>query len=274
MITRLNTLFSLIFLLILSSCGTDKNTEQATSSPQVQQAANPAAEGFRASDSDKKAISIADEVMQAMGGRSTWDNTAHIHWTFFGNRHLLWDKLNQQVRIEIPKSNMVIVTDLRQEGIGKVWANGQEMTEADSVAKYVKQGKSIWINDAYWLVMPFKLKDSGVALNYTREDTTQAGANADVLTLTFQGVGDTPQNKYEVWVDKTSKLVTQWAYFQDASQTEPKLVTPWDDYQEIGGLMLSGDRKMAKLTNIQIPSSLPENAFTTGKMILPMSQTN
>jgi hypothetical protein len=32
-----------------------------------------------------------------------------------------------------------------------------------------------WINDAYWLVMPWKLQDPGVTLSYVKTDTLQMG---------------------------------------------------------------------------------------------------
>jgi hypothetical protein len=34
---------------------------------------------------------------------------------------------------------------------------------------------SLWINDAYWLVMPWKLQDPGVTLSYVKTDTLQMG---------------------------------------------------------------------------------------------------
>jgi hypothetical protein len=53
---------------------------------------NPAAEGFNESASDAKAIAIADEVMQAMGGRKAWDKTRYLSWKFFSFRQLTWDR--------------------------------------------------------------------------------------------------------------------------------------------------------------------------------------
>ena len=53
---------------------------------------NPPAEGFNAAASDDKAIALADQVMEKMGGRKNWDNTRYLHWNFFGRRTLLWIK--------------------------------------------------------------------------------------------------------------------------------------------------------------------------------------
>ena len=222
---------------------------------------NPAMEGFNKSASDEKAIAIADEVMKAMGGRKTWDETRFLVWDFFGARRLYWDKWTGDVRIEFLKEDTKMVLNIHNLD-GKVYKNGQELNQPDSISNYLKQGKSIWINDSYWLVMPFKLKDSGVRLNYSREDTLSGGRPADVLTLTFDGVGDTPQNKYEVFVDRNDNLIKQWAFFRDATQDAASFIRPWDNYQAFGKLLLSGNRSdNGGPTDVHVPDSLPATVF-------------
>lgn len=222
---------------------------------------NPAAEGFDAAGSDAKAVAIADEVMAAQGGRKAWDNTKFIRWNFFGNRKLTWNKWTGDVRVEGLKDGSVALVNLNT-GKGRYFKNGAEYTQPDSLAKYLPRAKSAWINDSYWLVMPFKLKDSGLTLKYVGEEKTEAGAEADKLQLTFKNVGDTPQNKYYVWVDKSSHLVTQWAHYRKAEDEKPNFVLPWKDYQKMGNLLLSGDRGARKITEIEVLDNLPEATFT------------
>jgi hypothetical protein len=223
---------------------------------------NPPMEGFNMAGSDPKAIQIADSVMAAQGGRESWDETRYISWNFFGNRKLLWDKATGNVRVEHLKDDTKILVNVNTDE-GRVYKDGAEVTQLDSVAKYLQRGKEAWINDSYWLVMPFKLKDSGVTLKYLGEETTQAGQPADVLQLTFESVGVTPENKYKVYVDKETNLVSQWAYFKSASDPEPAFVMPWQDYQTYGKLKLSGDRGQAKITDIKVLDEVPETAFTS-----------
>lgn len=245
---------ALIGLLILlgSSC----------SQPHQQESKNPPMPGFDAPGSDAKAIAIADQVMEAQGGRHNWDATHYLAWNFFGNRKLIWDKYTGNVRVENLKDDTKIIVNVN-DGRGKAYKNGVEVTQPDSVAKYLTEGKEAWINDSYWLVMPFKLKDSGLTLKYVGEDTTQAGAKADVLQLTFKGVGVTPENGYKVYIDKQSHLVTQWAHFKEAHQAAPTFVMPWQDYQRYGTIRLSGDRGQGKLTDIHVFDQLPERVFTS-----------
>ncbi|MEZ4988583.1 MAG: hypothetical protein R2795_26775 [Saprospiraceae bacterium] len=187
------------------------------------QESNPAAAGFNKSASDPEAIAIADQVMQAMGGRTAWNNTRYIYWNFFGSRQLLWDKFTGNVRIDIPKENTVLQIHLHSN-TGKAMVRGQVMTEPDSIAYYLDRAKSIWINDSYWLVMPFKMKDSGVTLKYLGKGNTEEGAKADIVQLTFEEVGRTPDNKYHVYVEETSRLVTQWKFLKTIRT--PHLVSP------------------------------------------------
>jgi hypothetical protein len=243
-------------LVILVSLSCQQNNEE-----NGVHASNPPAPGFDVANSDPAAVELADSIMAAMGGRKNWDKTRFISWNFFGRRDLVWDKTEGNVRIEsLPDSTiyLVNVNDLK----GRVQIKGQELTEPDSLQKMLSRAKSIWINDSYWLVMPFKLKDTGVALRYLGEDTTATGMTCNVLELTFQNVGDTPQNKYRVYVDLKDNLVKQWAYYKDASQDSASQVWPFDNYQKHGDILLSADRSDSKgPRSVRVDEKLPTALF-------------
>ena len=219
---------------------------------------NPPAEGFNLEGSDMIAMLLADKCMIAMGGREAWDNTRYISWNFFGRRDHLWDKSTGDVRIEDPSNGITMLMNIKDRQ-GQVFKNGALVS--DSSDYFLQKGYEWWVNDSYWLVMPYKLKDSGVTLKYLREDTTMTGSAADVIYMSFDSVGVTPQNVYEVWVDTDSKLVTQWAYYPDSSAVEPRFVTPWADYEKYGNIMLSGDRGNYGLENIAVLEEVPNNIF-------------
>jgi hypothetical protein len=242
----------LLFFLLLSASVV---VAQSKKSP------NPPAQGFDLTGSDPKAVQLADEVMAAMGGRKAWDNTQLIAWNFFGNRKLVWDKWNGMVRVDNLRDDQTVLLNINTDK-GRVFRGGRELTEPDSIAKYVKAGKAAWINDSYWLVMPFKLKDSGVTLKYLGDTTaTKDGKPADLIQMTFKGVGVTPDNKYHVWVDKQSHLVTQWAHFSKYTDPTPRFTLPWGDYQKHGAILLSGERGDRDLTDIMVFTGLPGEVF-------------
>jgi len=246
----------LIFLAMLAGCSTGESEKENVED------LNPPSSGFNESGSDPQAIEIADKVMLAMGGRKNWDNTHYLCWNFFGRRYLVWDKWTGDVRIEsYPDSIQYILNINTMKGRARV--KGVEITDTDSLNNLLERGKRIWINDSYWLVMPYKLKDSGVTLKYLREEMTQDGDLSDVLQLTFEDVGVTPQNKYEVWVDKESSMVRQWAYYAYDTLQEPGFIVPWKDWQAKGQIMLSGNRGDNKLSDIMVLEKCPENTFSS-----------
>jgi hypothetical protein len=246
---------SLTLTLFLFSCG---ETSQTT---QEEHYGNPAAEGFNEAESDAKAIAIADEVMEAMGGREAWDNTHYIAWKFFGRDALVWDKWTGNVRIDAG-NGMTYLTNIN-DGTGRAFMNGEEIVDADSVQNLMQRAKSTWINHSYWLVMPFKLKDSGVTLKYVGEEATADGKAADKLNLTFENVGRTPQNMYYVWVDKETKLVSQWAYYSSQEAEQPGFTMPWLDYKKHGEIMLSSSRGERGMEDVMVFDELPESVFTS-----------
>ena len=200
---------------------------------------NPAAEGFNSEESDSMAISIADRVMEAMGSRTAWDTTDVFQWTFFGRRTHTWDKENQSVQISVPGQNMEYQVNLG-DMTGTVVKGGVSYTESDSISHYLEQARRMWINDSYWLFMPFKLKDSGVRLKHVGTDTTLAGEMSDLLEMTFIEVGVTPDNKYIIYVDQGDRLVKQWDFYTLATDSLPRFQSAWPNYQRYGDLKLSG----------------------------------
>lgn len=202
---------------------------------------NIAAEGFNTLDSDSTAITIADEVMKAIGGRKNWDETKFLKWNFFGARRHIWNKSTGDLIIEGIKDTFDIRMNLKTN-TGTVNYKGVNLTAKDSLQKYLDKGKSMWINDSYWVFMPHKLKDSGVTLQYQGRDTTQKGRIADILSLTFQNIGDTPENMYKVYVDDSTRLISQWDFYNSADDTIPRFTTPWNDYSLYDRILLSNSR--------------------------------
>ena len=56
--------------------------------------------GFDGTGSDSRAIEIADDVMERLGGRVNWDATRFITWSFFGLHLHVWDKWTGDLRFE------------------------------------------------------------------------------------------------------------------------------------------------------------------------------
>lgn len=239
-----------------------------TGSLRGQDSKYPAMEGFNAEESDAMAIQIAENVMENLGGWENWDKTRYVTWRFFGRRLHVWDKWTGNVRIE--NGDMTILMNINTKE-GRVWENGEPVVNPDTLAQRLERGYRMWVNDSYWVFMPYKLKDTGVTLKYMGDGETEDGNPAHMLRLTFENVGVTPQNKYDVYVDKESNMVTQWSYYRNASDEDPGFTLPWKNWQKYGNIMISDDRGRSKHSDIAVFDELPASVFESPKPVDMMS---
>ena len=215
-----------------------------------------------AQSKDKKAEAIVKEMLIAMGGANNYNNTHFIQWDFV-NRKLSWDKWTGNVRVENPTANQVILVNINTLK-GKVYENGVLLADETKANGLLEKAKNWWINDSYWLVMPWKLQDPGVTLAYVKTDKLPNGKTADILQLTFSAVGVTPENKYWLYVDKENHLIQQWAYYKNFNDAEPKFMKPWNNYQKAGNILLSFDRPNEDVgpKNVVVKSTFDSAIFT------------
>ena len=73
---------------------------------------------------------------------------------------------------------------------GTVYEDGKKL-EGQAAAKAIEAAYGAYINDFYWLAMPWKWLDEGVNLKYAGKKP-QGGENCDVVEFTFGKVGLTP----------------------------------------------------------------------------------
>jgi hypothetical protein len=220
---------------------------------------NPAAEGFDIENSDPAAVELADSVMSAMGGRANWDKTRFLSWES-NNRKFFWDKNTGNVRIEEPSESVIYLMNSGTDD-GKIQKNGKEVSD-DSLTIMLSHAKNIWAEESYLLIMPFKLKDSGVTLMYLGEDTLSNGTKCNVLELTIKKSGDAHETKSRVFVDLKDNLVKQWARYEDAEQDSASEVVSFDNYKRYGDILLSTDRSDGRgPKNVKVDEGLPDSIF-------------
>ncbi len=208
--------------------------------------------------------------MDAMGGQDAWDNTRHLSWNFMGRGRLHhWDKWTGNVRIETaagqnrqgePTPTTLTLMNINTRE-GRAWVDGEEVF-GEQLDERLDGGWRAWVNDAYWMFMPYKLLDPGVNLTYVGEDIMEDDREADVLQLTFESVGVTPDNRYLVYVARDSGLVEQWSWFASRDQAEPGFTRPWADWERFGDIMIATDHGFGAEWDIAVHDSLPEAVYT------------
>ena len=235
----------------------------------------PGAASMPRASSDAKAMEVAERVMQSLGGREAWENTRFIRFGFgterdgrFQGRTHVWDKWTGRYRVEGQTREgqpYVVLMDLDTRE-GRAWVAGKELA-GDELKQQLERGYGAWINDTYWLLMPYKMTDPGVRLSYAGEETMD-GAMYDKVQLRFDNVGLTPDDTYWVWVNRGTGLVDRWDYVLRGEDVPPT-TWMWSGWTRHGDIMLAGERLNPKenrkllLHEIAVLDSVPDAAFTS-----------
>ena len=230
--------------------------------------------------SDPKAVAVALRAMQALGGEAAWNATRYLRFDFAvdrGGKTLVrrahtWDKWNGRYRVEGKDKDgkdvvvtMNINTKEGQATRGSAPLAGPELKAA------LDDAYAWWVNDTYWLLMPYKMRDPGVVLTLAGQE--KKGEDAwDKVLLTFEGVGLTPKDRYWVFVNAKTGLVDRWEFVLKGEKTPP-VPFDWKGWKAYGRIQLADDRVSPKdgtrihFPVLDAPAALPAEAFAlaTGK---------
>lgn len=226
---------------------------------------------------DAKAAAVATELTNAMGGQRTWDVLPYFRFDFVVVREgkevarfrHWWDKRNMRCRVEGPDEKGRIVTAIfsLKDKKGKSFTDGIVDTDPKNTADIIENGYARWVNDTYWIIMPFKLRDPGAHLQYggLRKGTT--GQVYDVLKLSFDpGIGLTPKDHYTLYINRKTHLIDRWQMMlQD--QKPPPAAASWTGWTQVGPVKLATMHQMEgkpvqiRFDNVAAPPTMDESIF-------------
>jgi hypothetical protein len=188
--------------------------------------------------------------MESLGGADAWNNTHYLRFDFAvdrGGKTLVrrahtWDKWTGRYRLESTTKegapSVVLMNVNTKEG--SAFLKGTKL-QGEAAKKYLEQAYGTWVNDTYWLLMPYKMKDPGVMLALDGED--KKGADAwDKVRLTFDNVGLTPKDKYWAYVNRKTGLVDRWDFVLKGER-EPPSTFMWKNWKPYGKIQLADDRQ-------------------------------
>ncbi len=193
---------------------------------------------------DPKADAVAETTLEAMGGRTAWEATRYLRFNFFGFRLHHWDRYTGRHRLEgeTREGQAYVVLHNVHSRQGQVWLDG-ELQSGEAKAEWLERAYKAWINDTYWLLMPYKLRDPGVDLSYDGEEEID-GTVYDRLHLAFEGVGVTPGDQYWAYVNRETGLMDRWAYrLQSYEEGREATHWLWLDWKSYGGIRLAAVRR-------------------------------
>lgn len=230
---------------------------------------------------DAKAAAVARSFEEAMGGLARWESVPYVRFDFVvvkdGKeiarfRHW-WDKRRGRDRVEGPDDKGRVVAAIVNLANRKGRSFTAAFADKDSAeaAAHVQAGYERWVNDTYWLMMPFKLGDPGANLKYDGVKKGPGGVEWDVLELTFDpGVGLTPKDHYWLYINRKSHLMDKWEYLLQEMKPPAQSAT-WEAWTKLGPVRLStvhrfeGKPTMLRFENVELPATMDESIFADAR---------
>lgn len=206
---------------------------------------------------DAASAKVLDALESAMGGRAAWEAMPSLRFDWVVERdgkeamraQHLWDRARGRYRVDWrTREGAEIRTafDLATR-TGKAMVNGVAAAPA-AVDSLMKSGYGRFINDSYWLLMPWKLRDPGVRVEHAGAEAID-GRQYDVLHVSFASVGLTPGDHYWAWIDRDTHRMDRWAFFLEGMEGEPARdkarAWTWSDWRQSGGAWFAADRRDA-----------------------------
>ena len=226
---------------------------------------------------DAKAMEIAEKLLVSMGGMEKWEKARYFRFDFVVEKEgkmiadfkHLWDRYTGRYRVEgvteKGEKYVILFKDINSKQ-GDAFVNGKP-SQGDEKKKFMDTGYERFINDSYWILMPYKWKDPGVILKYEGTSKGAEGKVWDKVLLTFDNVGLTPKDKYWGYVNQATGLMDKWEFILNGGKG-PATMAEWSNWQNFGGIMLSTEKKFKGqplrilFKSVAVSASTDEKQFT------------
>lgn len=178
----------------------------------------------------EKQWSTAEKIANA-NGFENWKNVSELHFTFNVDRDTTHFERTWTWNPKLDKVSLI--------------------SEKDSITYYRKSVDSssisadkAFINDKFWLLVPFQLVWDTAAtiseMTITEAPISKSQLNKITITYPNQG-GYTPGDAYDLYFGD-DYLLKEWIY-RKGNSPEPTMMTTWEDYQDFGGIKIAKTHK-------------------------------
>jgi hypothetical protein len=199
-----------------------------------------------ADESTDKAQQLATDLWKSSGGEN-WAKVKEVHFTFLVESEGKALFSAQHVWHVAAGTDEVKWKD-KQGKDHQVTANLVTPASDDEG----KTAYARWVNDAYWLLAPLKIRDRGVKVEAGGAKDLN-GVTCETVRLKFDNVGLTPTDQYVFYIDPKTKLPLAWDYIP---QSGTGMQATWEKFQSFGGLNLATEHnfngKTIKLADIKV----------------------
>ena len=221
------------------------------------------------------ADSLAFSVSEAAGGVAAWNALPALafDWAVVVDSterlrvHHLWDKAGDRSRVEWPVGEDSVVVAVISPSTfdpdapeGQAAINGVPL-EGEALAERLVSAHRRHINDTYWLLAPLKTLDPGVL--------RETSLDGRMLVLTFDGVGLTPGDRYEIETEPGTGSMTAWTFVLEGDTARSRW--EWIQPAEVEGpggplrlatLKVKDGEGTVIITDPRPVAELDETAFT------------
>lgn len=223
---------------------------------------------------DPEVTRVWSSMMDAIAPDGAWERARYLEfdWAVLRGpgdtivRHHRWDRWEGRARFEARTGDgrVVAIFPTDDPEAGRVWRDGTELT-GEEAAEVLRGAHRAHINDAYWLIMPYKWTDPGVHTRYLGTQEDDDGRTWEVVELSFDdGTGYTPQNMYRAFVNPETRRMERWHHLSNAEANPSP--ADWVDWRQVGPIQLSPTRRSGGEPRIVFPhlrveTEVPEGAF-------------
>ncbi|MEM6642034.1 MAG: hypothetical protein AAF616_03560 [Bacteroidota bacterium] len=157
---------------------------------------------------------LADEMLDALG-KTSYDSISQIEFTYVGSHSIKWDKFNNAATVSW--SDKSVNLDLNSP------------VEDMDLLQY--KAYQFFINDTFWLVAPFKIKDNGVVRSIVEVPEGRG------LLVTHSKGGVTPGDSY-LWIIDERGFPIAWKMWTNIIPIGGVELS-WEDWTEKEGVWFS-----------------------------------
>jgi hypothetical protein len=181
---------------------------------------------------------LADQVANAYGLASFGQIDA-IRYTFNAqrpgggvSRSWVWEPKTGQVTFEgKDKAGKPVTVGYRRADLS---------TQPDAVKKVIDPA---FLNDQYWLVLPFHVVWDGAAVTDAgKQKLPLGGGSAEELVVKYASGGYSPGDTWDLYIGRGDRIV-QMVYHRGGSAKPSTVTVRWTDYKKAGPLLVALDHR-------------------------------
>lgn len=182
---------------------------------------------------------LANKMLKAVNHKA-YKDTRYLEWSFRNGAHRFkWDK--EMGTVKVAWDDILVNLDLGNNAKSKVYRNNI-LIDGNSTDKWMQKATSLFNNDSFWLVAPFKVFDKGTKRSVIILEDGSRG-----LLVSYTTGGDTPGDTY-LWKlgdNGFPKSFQMWVKIIPIGGVE----ATWDDWQVMeSGVFLPKSHELGPIT--------------------------